>query len=401
MSALNRPDVRKGLRRLMPTTTATRVVAGAAVLVVVGVVWILWGSPEPGQGAGVGGLAVLIAALITFYGGERGRRQDAEASGRSHRLESTRDLRARFTVGAAQLTDRAATVRLAGVYSLASLADDWHGAGFDTERQACINLLCAYLRNDTTNTDMLEAQLADTAWLSNATILRQEEERVRTAIIDTIRHHLRRMPEVLGEPSWVGADFDLSGAHLDGADFSNSNFDTRARFVTANLKGANFSGCQLSSANFNWAYMENADLFNAKLNGAHMIGTNVNNAKLMSAFLYQADLSKAQLRNANCGATNFGSTRLIDANLTGAELDHAVLSYTHMAGANLRGASLTMTAFHGADLRNGTDLTDARGFGSGHTAEIQFDATTTWPDGGHIPPEAVIEHETKPNPPQK
>lgn len=366
------------------------------LMVVVGVLWILWGSPEPGQGAGLGGLAVLIAAVITFYGGERGRRQDSEASNRSHTLESTRDLRARFTVSAAQLTDRAATVRLAGVYSLASLADDWHDAGFDTERQACINLLCAYLRNDTTNTDMLEAQLVDTAWLSNATILRQEEERVRTAIVDTIRHHLRRIPEVLGEPSWVGADFDLSGAHLDGVDFSNSNFDTRARFVTADLKGADFSGCQLSCANFNWAYMENANLFNAELNGANLIGTKLNNATLMGAQFYQATLNKAQLQNANCGTTGFGCAHLIDADLRGTELDYAVLTSARMAGANLRGASLTMADFRGADLRNGTDLSNARGFSSSYTDQIEFDSTTTWPDGRHAPPESVIGRETTP-----
>ena len=47
----------------------------------------------------------------------------------------------RFTAIAAQLGDNKAAVQLAGVHAMAGLADDWA-----TNRQTCIDVLCAYLR---------------------------------------------------------------------------------------------------------------------------------------------------------------------------------------------------------------------------------------------------------------
>lgn len=70
----------------------------------------------------------------------------------THLLEQSSGLRDRYTTCAEQLAHDSVAIRLAGVYALASLADDWHKYGNGNERQVCIDLLCAYLRTPATMT---------------------------------------------------------------------------------------------------------------------------------------------------------------------------------------------------------------------------------------------------------
>src|SRR6516164_8137445 len=56
--------------------------------------------------------------------------------------QRTRTLNERFATAAEQLgSDKPPAVRLAGVYAMAGLADDW-----EENRQTCVDVLCAYLR---------------------------------------------------------------------------------------------------------------------------------------------------------------------------------------------------------------------------------------------------------------
>jgi hypothetical protein len=56
--------------------------------------------------------------------------------------QRTRTLNERFATAAGQLgDDKPPAVRLAGVYAMAGLADDWK-----QNRQTCVDVLCAYLR---------------------------------------------------------------------------------------------------------------------------------------------------------------------------------------------------------------------------------------------------------------
>src|SRR5262249_1027495 len=52
-----------------------------------------------------------------------------------------RTLNERFATAADQLGSDKPAVRLAGVYAMAGLADDW-----EENRQTCVDVLCAYLR---------------------------------------------------------------------------------------------------------------------------------------------------------------------------------------------------------------------------------------------------------------
>jgi hypothetical protein len=55
--------------------------------------------------------------------------------------QRTRTLNERFATAADQLGSGKPAVRLAGVYAMAGLADDW-----EENRQTCVDVLCAYLR---------------------------------------------------------------------------------------------------------------------------------------------------------------------------------------------------------------------------------------------------------------
>ena len=68
----------------------------------------------------------------------------AEQSGQLDRTlteQRTRTLNERFATAAEQLGSDKPAVRLAGVYAMAGLADDWA-----ENRQTCVDVLCAYLR---------------------------------------------------------------------------------------------------------------------------------------------------------------------------------------------------------------------------------------------------------------
>jgi hypothetical protein len=136
------------------------------------------------------GLAAGAGAAVALIVGYRRARVEEAASHRDdQRLFSTRYQDAADLLG----HDKPA-VRLAGVYALARLADDWH-----EQRQACVDVLCAYLRLPY-NADSNPGERA-----------------IRLSIINLITAHLRLDATV----SWNGCHFDLSGAWFDGGDFTS------------------------------------------------------------------------------------------------------------------------------------------------------------------------------------
>lgn len=158
------------------------------------------------------------AALIAFR-----RQHTLEAQ---HSLEASKqtaasitELRARYSTAAEQLGHERAAVRLAGIYALAALADDWKAAGFPEQQEVCVDLLCAYFR-------MPYDPKSDAAI--------NGEREVRLTLLSTITQHLRD-PE--SDDTWCNLDFDFTGAVFDGGSFS------RARIVpqsTMTFNGATF-----------------------------------------------------------------------------------------------------------------------------------------------------------------
>ncbi|MGQ4383750.1 pentapeptide repeat-containing protein [Streptomyces sp. SAS_270] len=157
-------------------------------------------------------------------------RKQLLAEADAHRADASQ-LADRYTTAAGQLGHDQAAVRLAGVYALARLADDWQ-----EQRQVCIDVLCAYLR--------MPYQL-DPAALGH----KEGEREVRLTIIRVIRDHLQQ-PDA--PTSWCKHSFDFTGATFDGGDFTGATFSggnvyfDRATFSGGNVAffGATFSGGQ-------------------------------------------------------------------------------------------------------------------------------------------------------------
>jgi hypothetical protein len=166
--------------------------------------------------AGMGGVVALTIAYRKQRLGEA-----AEAR------EDSKLFTEQFAAAADQLSSDQVANRLAGVYAMASLADDW-----DHGRQKCINVLCAYIRMpydppvpppEPSKEQTLEYKLAC------------QEQQVRQTIMDTIGEHLRVKP-VAGK-SWHQCDFDFRRATLDSGELGGSVFLGNALFNGAHFLG--------------------------------------------------------------------------------------------------------------------------------------------------------------------
>ena len=125
--------------------------------------------------------------------------------------QRTRTLNERFATAADRLgSDRRSAVRLAGVYAMAGLADDW-----PENRQTCVDVLCAYLRLPY-NPDPGESADPD----EESAYQRNRE--VRHTVIRVITAHLQA--DMAEAKSWQGLNLDFTGVVFDGGDFSGAEF---------------------------------------------------------------------------------------------------------------------------------------------------------------------------------
>ena len=160
--------------------------------------------------------------------------------------QRTRTLNDRFTTSAEQLGSDKPAVRLAGVYAMAGLADDW-----EENRQTCVDVLCGYLRMP------YEPDPGQDVPESQRLAFRAIRE-VRHTVIRVITAHLKSDAAV----SWQGLNFDFRGVVFDGGDFRHAEFSGG----TANFGGAEFSDGILSfyAARFSGGTV---DFFAARFSG--------------------------------------------------------------------------------------------------------------------------------------
>lgn len=86
------------------------------------------------------GLFVLGSAGRAFFASWRNHRQADRHFGVSNRRD-------RFTTIAGQLADQSPAVRIAGVYAMEALADEWlETKDGRREARACLSVLCSYRR---------------------------------------------------------------------------------------------------------------------------------------------------------------------------------------------------------------------------------------------------------------
>lgn len=173
-----------------------------------------------------------LAALGRLAAGYLRRHQQL-AGGEGRRAEA--DQRSvRFGFAVEQLGHERAAVRLAGVYALGRLADDW-----PQQQQMCIDVLCAYLR------------LPYEADPGSARHVREDRE-VRQTVIRVIRNHLLDPAAV---SSWCGRDLDFTGAVFDGGSFDGIQVTAgEVRFDACEFVGGSvgFAGARLTGGSLSF-----------------------------------------------------------------------------------------------------------------------------------------------------
>src|SRR6516165_3823224 len=165
--------------------------------------------------------------------------------------QRTRTLNERFDTVAEHLgSDKPPAVRVAAVYAMAGLADDW-----PEHRQMCVEVLCGYLRMP------YEPEPGGDAPVEKRLAFQASRE-VRHTVIRVIAAHLNGTAPV----SWCGLNFDFAGAVFDGGDFSGAKFPGG----TVNFVGAEFPGGTVS---FGGAEFSGATV---RFGGARFSGARVN-----------------------------------------------------------------------------------------------------------------------------
>ncbi|MFF0496297.1 pentapeptide repeat-containing protein [Nocardia aobensis] len=176
--------------------------------------------------AGVGGAVALVVAYRKQRDNERGRFAQL------------------FGAAAAQLGNADVAVRMAGVYAMAGVADEFAARGM---RQQCIDVLCGYLRlpydpeeGATHLSSRKVTEEAGSSQVERAYQLRQNDREVRRTIVAVIASRLRPAAEI----SWSTYYFNFDDAVLEDVDFRGAVFAGRH----THWRGARFTGSR--SANF-------------------------------------------------------------------------------------------------------------------------------------------------------
>ena len=130
---------------------------------------------------------------------------------------------------------------------------------------------------------------------------------------------------------------DLSGKDLSGRDFHYVNFQN------AILIGTNFSDCNLSSANFTAAQMQNCTINHTLAEWADFSDACLDNATLMGSCFEKASMERVSMHKVNAARSSF-----LGACLRGAALDKARLGLTLFVDTNLYGATGLESCEHGS-----------------------------------------------------
>lgn len=146
-------------------------------------------------------------------------------------------------------------------------------------------------------------------------------------------------------------NIDLSGLDLTCETFDGS-FNTR--FIKSDLRGSNFSGCNLvavdfASANLRGAKIKNAEMRKSNLYNALLEGTNLTGSNLSRGNLYSAELVGTVVDDVNFTKAQFGQTSIARLDLSKANnLNEA----THRQTSPIDSEALRLT---GLGLRHQPD----------------------------------------------
>ena len=291
--------------------------------------WFLRQNITPGHGTVIGGFFVVAAAVIAYTGTHLTRTSNERNADRSHNRADLQELRRRFITTAAQFADPSPEVRLAGVYALEALTDDWIDRQRYIDAQTCINYLCGYLTRPYEppihNTNLRRHTTRKRHTVYNYTDETYEHPRddlhVRQAITRTIATHLK--PD--HHHNWSNYNYDLTGAHFHNADFTGSQFRGTIDFSKTRFHG------------------ERTDFDNAEF---HSETTSFDNAEFHSD-LTTFDATKFRSKQTTFDSAYFRNTAFAKADFNRANFRSMRTSFD---GAKFLGdhTSFWCTGFHGS-----------------------------------------------------
>jgi uncharacterized protein YjbI with pentapeptide repeats len=246
--------------------------------------------------------------------------------------QRTRTFNERFATAAEQLGSDRPAVRLAGVYAMAGLADDW-----EENRQVCGDVLCAYLR-------MPYIPEPGQAGTEPQRLAFQAGREVRHTVIRVITAHLRNGAAV----SWQGLDLDFTGVVFDGGDFSGARFSgdwidfTNAQFSSGTV---NFDHVAFSSGTITFSDTQFSGsvvhFTNAEVAGVTVV---FNGAEFSDGTV---SFVATEFSSNGIAAFNFTEFSGGTVNFTGAEFSGGLIQFT---GAKFSGSDVS---FNRAEFSGG------------------------------------------------
>ena len=293
-----------------------------------------WLTNWRGAGAGASPLDVVKVSLTTIGGiggtgylvikyRERASAERAERDAEQDRAEQ------RLLSGVQQLGSGSPQVRIAGVYSLADVADTYRGE----YRQRVVSILCGYLRTQRGERETAVNEQDGPEQSSEEKVYVSHDGAVESTVLEVLVRHLRKRCEktkhreavtqlVEDDQLWCDCTIDLHDAVLtEIADFRGATFNRYADFRGATFnRYANFRGATFNRyANFQDAtFNRDADFWGATFtNVADFLGATFNRyADFWGAtFNRYADFGGATFTNV---ADFLGATFTNSANFLGA-----------------------------------------------------------------------------------
>ena len=216
--------------------------------------WQRWLTNWRGAGVGAGSLDLVKVSLTTIGGiggtgylvikyRERASAERAERDAEQNRAEQ------RLLSGVQQLGSGSPQVRIAGVYSLADVADTYRGE----YRQRVVSILCGYLRTRRGERRTIVNEQDGPEQSSEKKVYVSHDGAVESTVLEVLVRHLRKRCEktkhreavtqlVEDDQFWCDCTIDLHDAVLtEIADFRGATFNR-----DANFRGATFT----NDANF-------------------------------------------------------------------------------------------------------------------------------------------------------
>ena len=296
--------------------------------------WQRWLTNWRGAGAKANPLDVVKVSLTTIGGiggtgylvikyRERASAERAERDAEQDRAEQ------RLLSGVQQLGSGSPQVRIAGVYSLADVADTHRGE----YRQRVVSILCGYLRTQRGEWRTIVNEQDGPEQSSEEKVYVSHDGAVESTVLEVLVRHLRKRCEktkhreavtqlVEDDQLWCDCTIDLHDAVLtEIADFRGATFNRYADFRGATFnRYANFRGATFNRyANFQDAtFNRDADFWGATFtNVADFLGATFNRyADFWGAtFNRYADFGGATFTNV---ADFLGATFTNSANFLGA-----------------------------------------------------------------------------------